>query len=767
MDIKNFKFIHSKIVTFNLLYGVTIFITLILIIISSSTVIAQTKNNDQITLSDSDFAINKEPDGKIVKELLPGRSISSTYAFHNGSEFIVYLYSGSGKGYTTSKDGVSWSEITLDDDIVHDGPSFPDDGIVVANGHYFNNYFSSISYDGKNWEYYNDYILENPLQYERISYIYWTGKNYIASTNQSRLLTSSDLKNWKDTKKQASLTSVIKDPKTGQFLATGFVYATGKMVSGPSPALLKSTDGITFSTVKVMNFDTEYQNYVGYKHVEQSEALNSWNSTYESKIYIRNGQYYALCSSWGLTSTDGKTWNIGEEDFPRAYACQAAGATIDCPSNGIIKTSYDEKNWKTTDFNIYNYFQRVSDGATNGTNTVLMGESEIYISNNNMNWTVKTFKDNNLTEVAYIDGLYYLMGYINSNYESIAVTYTSKDGFNWVKDDTVLGDNASIVNNFFKLGDTYVMCYSMSDIISMKYSKDMSHWTGVQINGLGYVASPWIDLDENLFLKKGDIILRLNWAQPLTTKDFVTWTKGYYGDNNHAEFGFVKGDEFVYFKSEDVWITSKDGVKWFQTTAEKLGIAKEVMLTGNQKYFSGNLSNEGYIYDETGAQKISRPSIEDSMLMDDVFTSLGQVNKTKELLVYGDIYSKPDIKGGFMIISDPIRIKLNNEILWIMTDYPYLSKGTTLVPLRGLFEKMGATVNWDSPSQTASITLNDQTISITKGCQIAKVNGIEVPLVVMPEIRNDKLYVPLRFAAEAIGADVDWDKDTMTVIINQ
>ena len=48
------------------------------------------------------------------------------------------------------------------------------------------------------------------------------------------------------------------------------------------------------------------------------------------------------------------------------------------------------------------------------------------------------------------------------------------------------------------------------------------------------------------------------------------------------------------------------------------------------------------------------------------------------------------------------------------------------------------------------------------------VNGqqVEMDVEAPPFIYNDRTYVPLRFVSEALGADVDWDNKTKTVIIN-
>jgi hypothetical protein len=94
-----------------------------------------------------------------------------------------------------------------------------------------------------------------------------------------------------------------------------------------------------------------------------------------------------------------------------------------------------------------------------------------------------------------------------------------------------------------------------------------------------------------------------------------------------------------------------------------------------------------------------------------------------------------------------------------------LKDGNTLVPLRGIFEKLGAEVKWDQDTQTVTATKGGTAIKLTIGQQSAFVNGKAVSLVAKAEILNGSTMVPLRFVSEALGADVQWDNvNTMAII---
>lgn len=95
---------------------------------------------------------------------------------------------------------------------------------------------------------------------------------------------------------------------------------------------------------------------------------------------------------------------------------------------------------------------------------------------------------------------------------------------------------------------------------------------------------------------------------------------------------------------------------------------------------------------------------------------------------------------------------------------PTLDNGRTLVPLRGIFEALGAEVQWDGATQTVTATKGNTTIKLTVGGQAYK-NGQPITLDVPAKIINGRTLVPLRFVSEALGASVKWDGSTQTITI--
>ncbi len=89
----------------------------------------------------------------------------------------------------------------------------------------------------------------------------------------------------------------------------------------------------------------------------------------------------------------------------------------------------------------------------------------------------------------------------------------------------------------------------------------------------------------------------------------------------------------------------------------------------------------------------------------------------------------------------------------------------TLVPVRAIFETMGATVSWDEATLTVTAVRNDRTLTLQLDNQTMTVNGEAVVLDVPPQQINDRTLVPVRAVADGLNSDIYWDEDTQTVSI--
>ncbi len=97
---------------------------------------------------------------------------------------------------------------------------------------------------------------------------------------------------------------------------------------------------------------------------------------------------------------------------------------------------------------------------------------------------------------------------------------------------------------------------------------------------------------------------------------------------------------------------------------------------------------------------------------------------------------------------------------------PVIENGRTLVPMRGIFEALGAEINWDDASKTVTGTKGETKIILQIGNTVAKVNDEDTTLDVAATIVEGRTMVPARFISESLGCKVGWDDATKTVIIS-
>lgn len=96
---------------------------------------------------------------------------------------------------------------------------------------------------------------------------------------------------------------------------------------------------------------------------------------------------------------------------------------------------------------------------------------------------------------------------------------------------------------------------------------------------------------------------------------------------------------------------------------------------------------------------------------------------------------------------------------------PQIQNGRTLVPFRKIFETLGAAVEWEPSTKTVTGTKKDNKVVLKVNSTDTIVNGTVKKLDVPPIIKSGRTLVPARYISEALGAKVDWDGDTRTVVI--
>ena len=111
-------------------------------------------------------------------------------------------------------------------------------------------------------------------------------------------------------------------------------------------------------------------------------------------------------------------------------------------------------------------------------------------------------------------------------------------------------------------------------------------------------------------------------------------------------------------------------------------------------------------------------------------------------------------------------VSLYVDLKKIETDTPpTIVDGRTLVPLRAIFEALGAEVEWEESTRTATGKRGDVVVSVQIDNKIAYVNGEIRELDVPAQIINDRTMVPARFISESMGCIVTWYQEKQTAAV--
>ena len=111
-----------------------------------------------------------------------------------------------------------------------------------------------------------------------------------------------------------------------------------------------------------------------------------------------------------------------------------------------------------------------------------------------------------------------------------------------------------------------------------------------------------------------------------------------------------------------------------------------------------------------------------------------------------------------------ISVVLNGRML-LFPEQPYIENNITMVPMRTIFEALGAKVDYNKETKTIMAYRGNRTIKLIIGSTKAEINGTSKSMSVAAVNKNGNTMIPLRFISEALGAEVDWNANTNTATI--
>jgi hypothetical protein len=110
-------------------------------------------------------------------------------------------------------------------------------------------------------------------------------------------------------------------------------------------------------------------------------------------------------------------------------------------------------------------------------------------------------------------------------------------------------------------------------------------------------------------------------------------------------------------------------------------------------------------------------------------------------------------------------IVLNGKLLQLSGE-PIVADGHTLIPFRDLLAEMGAAITWDGKARKVTASMHGTELELMIGSSTALVDGKSYRLSAPVQLTAGKTYIPLRFAAEALGAKVKWNNESRLAVVS-
>lgn len=136
----------------------------------------------------------------------------------------------------------------------------------------------------------------------------------------------------------------------------------------------------------------------------------------------------------------------------------------------------------------------------------------------------------------------------------------------------------------------------------------------------------------------------------------------------------------------------------------------------------------------------------------------------------GNYLTQPgrQLSNALVLVPEPRtpRIRVNDREVFFPDANPYIENGTTMIPVRGVLEQLGAVVTYDDATREVRAVEGDVEVVLPVGSDEGSING-EAHVLINPPVNLDgRVHIPIRFVSEAFGAEVGWDYDQYLVTID-
>lgn len=500
-------------------------------------------------------------------------------------------------------------------------------------------------------------------------------------------------------------------------------------------------------------------------------------SAEEIKYIGRNNGVYEIfyISDYNLiraTTVDFETWETSTVALPNKekYSSNisivyADGYYIKYPTNETYNGYYVYNIVQSVDLNDFAVLTSIKEQNVNmhlfEDLYILKNESAYKVNGNNL---IKCFEIPNEEKVTvkYSNGKY-----IKWAYEDDVCVYLSDNGETWNKvenpDLSLQHVSNADVNAYYDVlwdGERYIIRYTGSD-------------NGYNPSGAkGYLY---------MFDTSLNLIKKVQFDTPVLD---MSYENGNYHAITNIDGLLYSSTDFENWQSQDTDMNipianNKTSIIKQLIKAEKgFNIADfqtKVKIKDNfsdisfEKYTEGDITVSGDYYIKINGTAISLSN--DGVYWKTIDLPSG-IKKPKSVYVADNVLcvktDDTDLRYDIskLYVDNHIYVGVGEKLLGFDTE-PVIESERILVPLRFVFESMGADVEWENSSRRAVINDGETTINFSIDNTIASINGTNKVMDVPARLVNSRTMVPLRFLSEELGFNVLWDQESRTATISR
>ncbi len=241
----------------------------------------------------------------------------------------------------------------------------------------------------------------------------------------------------------------------------------------------------------------------------------------------------------------------------------------------------------------------------------------------------------------------------------------------------------------------------------------------------------------------------------------------------------LNGDVFVVGVNKKIGVVDKEGEFILPLEYITTGMLYTDMLLDNGKYICLRDSKYNYYTMNVLTKKVYNGQIKTVQGGKYLYCGLAKgmqiLDENFNAITSAMYYTTGVLDGVFVNSTSPlslfvlndlggVKVKLNTKYL-TFDQSPTIINGRTMVPLRKIFEEIGATVVWNEADQSIVANKDNTTIKMQINNKIMTINEKQVELDVTPQIIGGRTLVPVRAISEAFDIVVDWNNYSNTVCL--